>query len=228
MGAMPRTRRQLSLAILGALADAGRELYRENLIGREGQWGDIERKLCDTLTFEERGRAGRAFDKLFADGLIQADAKARVGSSTPWVVLTEAGRAALKRGELDELDAALGGLEPRFVDMRAAAWERIASDDPDAVRQAAHEGRELLHQVFAVKPGTHKEQVKAHLEATHGVVDKDDVEFADKVVQFAVAAFRRLTPASHERGIPSRDAVRAGLEAMDSALRLLLVRSEES
>lgn len=225
---MPRTRRQLGLAILGALADTGRSEHRENLIGREGQWGGIERKLGEALTFEERGRAGRAFDKLLADGLIQPDGKARVGPGEPWVILTDAGRTALKRGELDELDAALGRLDPRFVEMRTAAWERIASDDPDAVRQAAHEGRELLHQVFAVKPGTHKEQVKGHLEATHGTVDKDDVEFADKVVQFAVAAFRRLTPASHERGIPSRDAVRAGLEAMDTSLRLLLVRSEES
>ena len=224
------SRRQLSVAILAALSDEGRAEHKNNLVGNTGQQGRIEAKLGKKMSLEERAIAARAFDKLVADGFIQPSYQPMASSSPDlWVVLTDAGRTALARGELDALDHALGKISPTLIEMRVGARDRITSESPDAVRHAAHSARELMNQVLqrgAPEGTTRRERLRLLMQATRGSPSDSDVDFADKAVAFALEALDRLTTASHDRNVPSRDVVEAALSAMETTLRLLLVRGD--
>jgi DNA-binding PadR family transcriptional regulator len=100
-----------------------------------------------TLTNEERGAAYRALRELEDAGLV-APTVADLVSPFDWLELTDAGRRAVERHALDELDRWLQDVYPPLVDIRDGAWSAVYSSQPDALRQAAHSGRELIRQVL--------------------------------------------------------------------------------
>lgn len=91
--------------------------------------------------------AHRAFQSLLDSDLFQLEWHA-VSSSTRWAVITAAGREALARKTLDDLDTAIIRIYPQLLSLRDGAHEAVASKRQDSARQAAHSMRELLRQVL--------------------------------------------------------------------------------
>src|SRR5437868_5441414 len=75
-----------------------------------------------------------------------------------WVVITDSGRDALKRGALDDLDDVLQRINPYLVQVRRGAWAALGAAHPDSLRQAAHSARELIDQVL--KEGAPDEEIR--------------------------------------------------------------------
>lgn len=97
--------RALKLAILEMLAPVPKA-HKINLIGRVYQQGDLEHRLKVTFEAPDRQLADRAFEQLKVDGEIRSTYDDVIDPES-WVQITDAGREALKRRCLDELDLAL-------------------------------------------------------------------------------------------------------------------------
>jgi hypothetical protein len=141
--------RLLKFAILQCLASGGAQ-HKLNLIGKGYSISPLESALDIRFDSGQRHLASMAFDELEAAELIRPTYTDLV-SPQEWMEITDAGREALRRRELDALDTALSAIAPQLVELRAGAWSTIASGRPDALRQAAHSGRELIDQ--ALKEG---------------------------------------------------------------------------
>jgi Predicted pPIWI-associating nuclease len=148
--------RQLEHEILATLMP-GEQKHEMNLLGRPHQPGQLERFLGRTFSNEERELADRAFEALRARCLI-SPTFADIADPTSWVKITAAGRRAHESGALDALDRALHTISPTLVEIRAGAWEAVYTNRPDALRQAAHSGRELIDQTL--KEGAPDSEVK--------------------------------------------------------------------
>lgn len=228
----------MKMAILRVIADAqGSNVHKINLIGRSYDRGLLEHALNVTFTSEQRAVADRAFDELKDNGLI---CPTYSDLSTPelWVIITEEGRQALTRGTLDDLDRALREINPNLINIRAGAWNAVSSGQSDAVRQAAHSGRELIDQTL--KEGAPDEDVKSDPEFSidstsksgitrrhrlkylmrrfHGEVSETELATVEKAIDFVLALDKKLQAASHARGEPSREDVADALEAAEIAL----------
>lgn len=238
------------MAILKALSEAGEAgLNKMNLLGRpfERGRGILEHSLGVKFEPHERALADQAFEGLKTDGLIRPTYRDPV-SPEDWVEITEAGREALSRGTLDELDRALSEISPRLTEIRAGAWAAIRSGQPDAVRQAAHSGRELIDQTLkegapdeevradpsfvpdaSSKPGiTRRHRLRILMQKYRGEVSDSDLAIAERAIDLMLALDDRLISAAHSRLAASRDGVRDALVGAEIALRRILTGLERA
>lgn len=240
------TIRSLKVAILDALTSTSRG-HKFNLIGRGSLKGDLERRLGAGFESTHRQMADVAFEELKAAGLIRSTYEDLVDPES-WVEITESGRIALARRCLDKLDEALAQISPQLVEIRAGAWAAIGSAQPDAVRQAAHSGRELIDQ--ALKEGapdneiradpsfvpeasskagiTRRHRIKLLMRKYRGKVSDSDLAIAEKAIDLMLALENRLISASHSRLSESRCDVRDALVGAEIALRRILGVQEHS
>ena len=233
----------LKVALLAVLDGATpRALNKSNLIGRPHQRGDLECHLGVEFSLEERALAARAFDELRSANLIQPTFS-DIAVPEDWVVITDAGRDALKRKVLDDLDEALLSINPNLLEMRRGAWAALSAAHPDSIRQAAHSARELIDQVL--KEGVSDEEIRSEpgfrpdphsssgitrrmrlkwLMTKHrGDVSDSDLKVAEEAGDFVLAIDEKLKAAAHSRSAPVHAEVRESLEIAEKMLRRLLV-----
>ena len=129
-----------------------------NLIGKAALQGELEQVLGERLSVSERYAAYRAFDELIDTGHLQPTYEDLVAPES-WFVTTDYGAAALRTGNIDDLDAALAKIAPHLVEIRRGARRALASDHPHSLSQAAHSARELIDQTL--KLASPEETVKA-------------------------------------------------------------------
>jgi DNA-binding MarR family transcriptional regulator len=192
------------------------------------------------FTPEERAAAHRALRDLEADGLV-APTLADVVAPFDWLELTEAGRRAVERHAPDELDQWLQEIDPTLVDMRDGAMAAVHSAQPDAIRQAAHSGRELIRQVldrlapddqvertswFRGEKVTRRDRVKLTLERRAGRISASTLQVVEAQCDVVEANYRRLSAMAHDEtaGQAARDHVVELLRASEAALKDLLRR----
>ena len=234
----------LKVALLAALEAAQpRSLNKVNLIGRPNQRGDLENRLG--LEFDGQGRslAAKAFDELRSAGFIEPT-YSDIVAPEDWVVITDSGRDALKRGALDDLDDVLQRINPYLVQVRRGAWAALGAAPPDSLRQAAHSARELIDQVL--KEGASDDEIRAeptftpdpssssgitrrmrlkHAMRKHrGKVSDSDLKIVEEAATLVLAVDAKLTAMSHSRSAPLAAEVRHPLELAEMMLRLVLVR----
>lgn len=241
---MPRfTDYDIMLAQLRIYARADRSLHIGNILGAPHRVGDLERELGHHITFEieERAQARRCTRVLEDAGLI-VPTYGDLVNPEEWMVITDAGRSALERGAIDELDAALFKLSPSFVDMRRGAWRAANSTLPDTQRQAAHSGRELVNQILhAVAPDeevitqdgyqtrkdgkgpTRRDRYKLAVKKRGRGWSDTDVEVIEKAVDLMEAQRTKLDGTAHSRQQIDPQTVPDALHTIDMVLRLLLV-----
>lgn len=151
-------------------------------------------------------------------------------------------REVLKRGTIDELDAALWKLSPSFVDMRRGAWRAANATLADTQRQAAHSGRELVNQVLhAVAPDaeviaqvgyqprkdgkgpTRRDRYKLAVKKRGRGSSETDVEVIERAIDLMEAQRTKLDGTAHSRRPIDPHTVTDALQTIDMVLRLLLV-----
>jgi DNA-binding PadR family transcriptional regulator len=138
----------LQLELLRCFASEAQHQHRSNVLGgRGGQRGALESRLGVEFTAEERALAHMALRDLENEGLVRAT-HSDVVDPLNWLEITPSGRTALAADALDALDQQLRAIGPHFVEMRRGAWRAAHSTQPDAIRQGAHSGRELVSQVL--------------------------------------------------------------------------------
>jgi Predicted pPIWI-associating nuclease len=137
----------IKFGILRYLRQSGQHEHKMNLLGRPNQPGRVEWLLGVTFEPAQRVLADRSFEELKAAGLIQPTYRDLV-NPLEWVEISDAGREALDRNRLNDLDGALAAIDPRLVGVRRGVWAALGSGQPDAVRQAAHSARELVDQTL--------------------------------------------------------------------------------
>jgi hypothetical protein len=212
--------------------------------GRGEQRGDLERHLSIAFNASDRQRADSAFGQLLNDGLI-ASTYTDLVDPTNWVEITEAGRDALRRGALDSLDEALRTISPHLVEAREGAWAAVASNRPDAARQAAHSARELIEQTLkegapddtvrsaswfrpdgTSKSGvTRRQRLRYLMEKHRGETSDTDLTESEAAAELVFACDARLQSLSHARTpVSDLDDVRGTLQVAEAALRRVLVR----
>jgi hypothetical protein len=240
---MNLTVRTLKLAILEALT-SGNKQHKFNLIGRGSSPGSLEQGLGLTMGSEERVLAAQAFEKLKTDGLVQATYDDLIDPEA-WVRINDAGRNALARKCLDDLDYALSQISDTLVELRAGAWSAVLSRQPDSLRQAAHSGRELIDQTLKIgapddvvkmaKGFVHDENSNSgvtrrhrlrHLMAKHVSPSDSQRKVAEKACELVEAAADRLKGLAHSRPVPQVRHVEDALHAAEIALRSVLLREE--
>lgn len=240
------THRRMKVAILQVLAD-GRHRNRYNMLGGRGDGGgDIERHMETAFSSSDRRTADEAFLQLLAAGHIQSTYRDIVNPGD-WVEITEAGRAALSRKTLDQLDEVLDAIAPNLVELRAGAHAALYSSHPDAHRQAAHSARELLDQVlkegakdvavhacpwFVADPNsrtgvTRRHRLRYLMEKHTGHTSGVDLKESEAACELLIASTARLLSLAHSRGqVGPSDDVRGTLMTMETALRQVLVAAE--
>ena len=235
------TMRDMEFAILRLFAD-GKAQHKVNLLGRSFQRGGLENVLDTTFDSETRDLARQAFESLQAKSFIRPTYN-DLSSPELWVEISAAGRDALERGALDDLDGALLRIGSHLTEVRAGAWEAVHSGGADALRQAAHSGRELIEQVL--KEGAPDDQVRMQsnfvsdpssktgitrrhrlrfLMAKFKSVESDSAySVAEKACDLVLAVDQKLVGASHSRQAPVKQEVVDALTAAEVALRALLL-----
>lgn len=234
--------RSLKFAILQCLASGRGAQHKFNLIGKGYSVSPLESAFDLQFDPAQRHLAVMAFNELEAAELIRPT-YSDLSSPEEWVEITDAGREALRRRELDALDGALSAIAPHIVELRAGAWSAIASGRPDALRQAAHSGRELIDQVL--KEGAPDEEIKAqawfqpakdsrsgvtrrhrlrYLMETRRTLSDSDLEVADRACDLVVATDTRLKAIAHGREAVDRGDVKDALVAAEIALRRILIQ----
>ncbi len=137
----------MKVALLECFGSRNEHQHRGNVLGRPSQRGALEHQLGVTFTTEERNAAHRALTELETAGLIQATHQDAIEPFN-WLEISPAGKRALERHVLDVLDYRLLAIDPHLIEIRDGAWSAAYSAQPDATRQAAHSGRELIRQVL--------------------------------------------------------------------------------
>ncbi len=236
--------RSLKFAILEALASVRHE-YKFNLIGKEYNPGGLEGRLGVRFDPTQRHTAVVAFDSLKAAGLIRPTYSDLIAPEA-WVEITDAGRRALERRELDALDAALARIAPNLVELREGAWAAVMSGLPDSLRQASHSARELIDQVLkegapeeAVRrmPGfsedntsstgiTRRHRLRYLMSLHRRTVSDSELKVADQACEVVLVTDDRLKALAQSRDtVPLAD-VRDALQVAEFALRRLLLGDE--
>ena len=123
------TVRSLKFAILETVASRHGHQHEFNLIGKGYNPGPLESRLGVQFDSAQRHMAVVAFNELEIAGLIRPTYTDLIHPEA-WVEITDAGRLALKRRVLDELDAALGKIAGNLVEIRAGAWAAVSSGRP--------------------------------------------------------------------------------------------------
>ena len=186
--------------------------------------------------------ASQAFEELKTAGLL-APTLSDLVAPDDWVAITEAGKVALDRGVLDDLDTALSSIGPNLLELRRGAWAALASKNPDSLRQAAHSARELINQVLQqvapddeikAQPGyqpdpssksgvTRRMRLRFIMTDRKGKSSDSDLAVAEKAMDLVLALTDRLSAAAHDRNIPDADGVRGALSTAELALRYILL-----
>jgi hypothetical protein len=236
------TLRELKLVIL-ELALCSRSVHKVNLIGRPYQAGDLERRLSCEFDGDDRARAGQAFDQLRMDSLLRPT-YADLADPENWVEITPQGKEALRLRACDSLDKALAEISPHLVEIRAGARAAASSGRPDALRQAAHSGKELIDQTL--KEGAPDEQVRARpwfqpehnvrgagitrrhrlkflMEAHRTNLSEADLNVATKADELVLAVDKKLQAIAHGRKSPSIHDVTDAIMAAEITLRRILL-----
>ena len=234
--------RDFKFELLKVFAASPRNLYKFNVLGRGDAEGDLERTLRLKFNLEERYRAAKAFDELRDDGLIRPTLSDMVHPED-WCEITDVGREALRRGTLDELDAALAKINPHLLEVRRGAWSALASNQPDSLRQAAHSARELIDQVLkegapdegvksrpwyredsSSKSGvTRRMRVKYLMEQFKVGASDSDVAIVESACDVVLAINTKLMAQAHGRSAPPYQDVKDELETAEMALRRILI-----
>lgn len=234
--------RALKFAILEFLAKEKKPQNRYNMIGRPHQSGSLEYHLATEFDSRNRALAGRAFDELQRDGLLEPT-YADLASPGDWLQITQSGQAALDRRALDDLDGALHVIDPHLVEIREGAWAAAWSAQPDALRQAAHSGRELIDQTLkalapddAVKASpdfrpdpsarngiTRRHRISYAMHNRKGVFSESDAKIADKACDLVLAIDDKLMAFAHGRSQPLQRDIDDALQAAEIALRRVVL-----
>ena len=228
---------QLKMALLRCFANYPDHQHRGNVLGRENSPGALERQLGVTFTADARAIAHRGLRQLEDDGLVRATWRDTMVPAD-WLEITPEGRAALERGTLDALDKALYQLDPTLLDTRHGAWAAVGSFHPDAMRQAAHSGRELIRQVLArtapddevrravwYQPGaqiTRRNRVRLTMEKRQGRFSESTSRVIEAQCAVVDANYDRLSGLAHAEAPVLREHVTELLRAAESALKELL------
>jgi hypothetical protein len=235
--------RSLKFAILRCLSSGRGAKHKFNLIGKGHSIGPLESAFGIQFDPTQRHLAVVAFNELQEAGLIRPTYTDLVNPEE-WVEITDAGRDALSRQQLDELDGALNSIAPGLVELRDGAWSAIASGRPDALRQAAHSGRELIDQVLKAgapdqivkgqawyhpakdsRSGvTRRHRLRYLMETRRGVLSKSDLEVAERACDLLIATDDRLQAIAHGRESVDRVDVRDAFVLAEIALRRILVQ----
>jgi len=231
------------LALLRIYSRATRPLHIGNVLGAEHRSSELESELgCVKLTLEERAQAMRCARELQDLGLI-VPTYSDLSNPEEWRVITTAGRDALDRGALDELDKVLHKLSPEFVTMRRGAWRAANSSAPDTLRQAAHSGRELVTQVLHIvspdeevrgrpwfRPNANKPHEVTRKNRYRDAIEKrgrgwseSDLDVALKASDLLEAQHVKLSANAHLHGPVGRQTIYDALSPVDLVLRVLLV-----
>jgi hypothetical protein len=196
---------------------------------------------------DQRRFVDQAFEQLKAAGMLVPTYDDLVNPEL-WVELTDAGRAALATGELDDLDAALACLDSHLIEIRQGIHVALASTGPDSLRQAAHSARELIdHTLHALAPDeriraaewfqpettsssgvTRRHRIKYAL-LTNGA-DQIDVEsdYINANVDVVLATNRLLMGNAHLRQRPDRREIEDLIANAERALRRLLLANRRT
>ncbi|MCM2452060.1 hypothetical protein [Agrobacterium vitis] len=228
------------MALLKLYEKAGRSAHIENIIGNGFQPSLLENELNLSFGLEERAQAWRCAEELVDAGLLLKTYLDMVAPDK-WLIITDAGKDALERGVLDDIDAALVKLSPSFVEMRRGAWRAANSRMPDTPRQAAHSGRELVNQVLQAlasnadvlaQPGyqprpdgkiTRRDRYKLVVTKRSRGKSNNDVDLIEKGANFMEAQQKKLDASAHAHEPIERQAVYDALTTVDIILRLMLV-----
>jgi D-serine deaminase-like pyridoxal phosphate-dependent protein len=227
---------ELKMALLRCFAAAQDHQNRTNVLGRSGYPGALEYQLGVQFTTEERAIAHRALRELENDGLIQATFRDTVLPADS-LEITVAGRRALEREALDDLDLALQALDLELLVDRQGAWAALYSSRPDAMRQAAHSGRELIRKVLSrLAPDTEvrgargfhgdrvtrQDRVRLVMQKRHGRVSKSTLKVIEAQCNVVDAIYDRLSGLAHAEVPVIREHVSELLRAGETALKDLL------
>lgn len=233
----------MMMALLGIYSRASRSSHIGNVIGAGHSVSELERALGNVeFSIEERAQAWQAAVELLELGMV-IPTYTDLSNPAEWRVVTDAGRDALSRGALDDLDRALFDLSPEFVVMRRGAWRAATSMAADTLRQAAHSGRELVSQVLhAVSPEdevrgrswfnpnpkkpheiTRKNGYKNAIEKRSRGWSESDLTVAEKMGDVLEAQHVKLSANAHLHGPVDRQTVVDALTTVDMVLRILLV-----
>lgn len=233
--------RSLQLAILEVLANTSKA-HKISILGRPYQPGTLEHRLQCTFVSADRSLAYKALERLLSDGLISPTFDDLVDPEA-WMKITERGMVAVQRRALDDLDERLQLIDPHLVIIRDGAWSAVTSNEPDALRQAAHSARELIEQVL--KQAAPDDQVKqqswyaADATSRSGITRKhrlryvmqrfrsneseSDLRVADQACELVLALNDRLMALAHARSQPSRSDVEDAMSSAEIALRRILL-----
>jgi hypothetical protein len=190
---------ELKFALLRCFTS--RSEHRINVLGRPLTPGGLEGVLGTRLEPPERALAAKALRDLEGAGLVRANYRDTVDPEN-WLEITEAGTAALARGALDELDAALASIDPHLVEMRHGAWAAIHSAEPDSIRQAAHSARELFTQILDKEAHGiqgRRKQIKAVMRLHLGRVSDTALAIIETQAAAAEALQNSLHAVAHAR-----------------------------
>jgi hypothetical protein len=238
---------KIELEILRIIAHRSPQaVERSNLLGNATRPGELELTLGMNLTESERDRAYRAFDQMRESGALEPT---RTDLTLPdnWVVITEAGRKALERGALDELDAALEKLDPHLIEVRRGMWSALDSDRPHSLAQAAHSARELIDQVL--KAGAPDDKVRSapyfepDARSSSGItrrirlkwlmreyrheMSENDLAIAEAAADLVLAVDKKLMAEAHSRTGNDYEEVKIAIVAAETTLRAVLVPALE-
>ena len=234
------TPRSMELAILRLLSRE-RHLNIFNVIGRTGQGGALATALGMTFDKATRNLALRCFRTLEDKGLVQPTLTDLMDPKD-WFEITDAGRDALVRGAVDELDVVLNSIHPRLPEIRAGAWDAVHFGGADALRQAAHSGRELID--ITLKEGAPDDQVRAQpgfqrdKTSTGGITRKHRLKYlmithkstasesklseAERAIDLLMQLSKRMSADAHSRSTPEKQEVIDALYSSEAALRAVL------
>lgn len=155
----------------------------------------------------------------------------------------KAGKIALDRGVLDDLDTALSGINPNLLEVRCGAWAALASKNADLLRQAAHSARELVNQILqqaapdneiTAHPGyqpdpssksgvTRRMRLRFIMTIRRDKSADSDLSVAEKAMDLVLALTDRLSAAAQDRNIPDAESVKGALSTAELALRCILL-----
>jgi hypothetical protein len=158
-------------------------------------------------------------------------------------VITEAGRNALERGTLDELDVALQKLDPHLIEVRRGIWSALDSRRPHSLAQAAHSARELIDQVLKAGAPDEKVRIPSDFQpdatSSSGITRRMRLKFvmreyrsamsesslaiAASAADLVLAVDKKLMAEAHTRAESQYEEVKSAVIAAETALRAVLV-----
>lgn len=208
-----------------------RSAHKMNLIGRTGiQQGELEWHMGVEFTTADRAAAGRSFDELRRDGYIEST-YADLTDPEGWVSITTLGREWLARDLRDDIDESLGTIGPHLVELRRGMKDAVERTSDDAPRHAINAARELLDQVLRegapAELKTRKERFKHLVAQEHGeaAVSGTNLEVMEANAEVLEAEHNKMVKEAHARYVPTAQAARACVDAVERILGLIFLGS---